>query len=166
MTHAAGFTLIEIAIVLLIVALLALVGLPFTRDWVDGNRQWQLVGQLNEGIGQARAMALRNPNGLVDTGEPTAASRLTYDATTHTLDVLLRQADGSWPAADAAASWQSAAVAGSPVLELGGEDFACLDYDTRGRPLTSATCPLPAGTPTIVISVGMGQREPVDVEAW
>ena len=47
------------------VAVLAAVAMPFTRDWLDANRQWQMVGRLNEGIGQARAVALRNPEALL-----------------------------------------------------------------------------------------------------
>ena len=168
MVRAAGFTLVEIAITLLIVAVLAAVAMPFTRDWLDANRQWQMVGRLNEGIGQARAVALRNPEALLagNAGSPVEASRLMYDAGTHALRVVLRQPDGGWPAAGTAPFWQSAPVTGSVALKVGTADFVCLGYDTRGRPVGSDDCPLPAGTSRVVVGVKVGQLESVDVEAW
>lgn len=59
-----GFTLIELAITLVLVALLLLMAVPFARGWIDNNRQLQIRSLLWEGISQARALALRNPNAL------------------------------------------------------------------------------------------------------
>ena len=60
-----GFTLIELAVTLVLMALLMLMAVPFARGWIDNNRQLQIRSLLWEGISQARALALRNPNAVL-----------------------------------------------------------------------------------------------------
>lgn len=174
--RSAGLTLVELAIVLLILALLALAAAPFTRAWVDGNRQLQMRSRLMEGVGQARALALRNPRGFADGGAAETV-RLSYDATTHALRLEQKNANGSWPDPDAPPYWQSPGLAGEFALKLAGagdfadvaafdsagDAFACVAFDTRGRPVAgSSACPLPAGKRRIAI--GIRNQEPVYVE--
>ncbi|MFC4728240.1 prepilin-type N-terminal cleavage/methylation domain-containing protein [Coralloluteibacterium thermophilus] len=161
-----GFTLIELVVTLLIVALLALAALPFARAWTDGNRQLQMRSQLMEGIGHARALALRNPHGLTTdaAGAPVEAARLAYDAGTHGLRVVQRRADGTWPTGAEPPAWQSPPLAGDVSLRLAGHGgaFRCVAFDTRGRPLGSGECALPPGVRAL--AVGVGNLDPLDVD--
>lgn len=59
-----GFTLVELAVMLAIIAMLLLMAAPFARGWIDNNRQMQIRHLLWEGVSQARALALRNPNAV------------------------------------------------------------------------------------------------------
>ena len=59
-----GFTLVELAVMLAIIAMLLLMAAPFARGWIDNNRQLQIRHLLWEGVSQARALALRNPNAV------------------------------------------------------------------------------------------------------
>ncbi|MCD9004672.1 prepilin-type N-terminal cleavage/methylation domain-containing protein [Luteimonas sp. XNQY3] len=173
-----GFTLVELMITLLILALLALAGLPFGHAWIEGNRQMQLRSQVLEGVGQARALALRNPHGLrADAaGNPVESARLDYDATGRTLQVVQKQADGHWPAADAPPEWRSPPAAGALALKLAGPAgfvdaaafdaaataFACIVFDTRGRPVPDASgCTLGDAQR---IAIGTGDREPLHAD--
>lgn len=58
-----GFTLIELMITLAIAALILVAGMPFGVQWSDNNRQLQARGVLWEATGEARALAMRNPDG-------------------------------------------------------------------------------------------------------
>ncbi|HIY70380.1 MAG TPA: prepilin-type N-terminal cleavage/methylation domain-containing protein [Candidatus Luteimonas excrementigallinarum] len=59
----AGFTLVELMITLAIASLLLLASMPFGMQWTDNNRQLQARGVLWEATGEARARAMRNPDG-------------------------------------------------------------------------------------------------------
>jgi prepilin-type N-terminal cleavage/methylation domain-containing protein len=59
-----GFTLIELMIVILIAGLLMLVAAPFTRAWTASAKITEAQGVLNQAVSRAKAVALRNPNGL------------------------------------------------------------------------------------------------------
>jgi type IV fimbrial biogenesis protein FimT len=156
-----GFTLIELVITLMIVALLAVVALPFTRDWMDGNRQMQMRSHLMEGVGLARALALRNQNGLPVNADatnplPVEVVRLSYNTANQTLKLTQKQADGTWSATP---DWQSPAVTGNLTLQLAGSTtaFTCVAFDTRGRLLYNTSisnCALPAGAYQVAIGIG------------
>ena len=62
-----GFSLIELMITVALVAVLAVAAMPFAQSWMDGNRQLQVHSRLLMGVAQARALALRNPNGFIST---------------------------------------------------------------------------------------------------
>ena len=54
-----GFTLIELAIGIALIALIAAAGVPLTTAWVDQSRASEAVGQIRLGYSKARALALR-----------------------------------------------------------------------------------------------------------
>lgn len=72
-----GVTLVELMVTLAVMALLMMGGLPFARQWLDDNRQLQARGTLWEAVGEARARAMRNPQGVA-TG--TAVTRVFWSA--------------------------------------------------------------------------------------
>lgn len=57
----AGLTLIELMVTLTVMAFLLLLGVSLGGDWVNGSRTQQARGDLEQGWGVAKALALRNP---------------------------------------------------------------------------------------------------------
>ena len=162
-----GFSLIELMITVALVAVLAVAAMPFAQSWMDGNRQLQVRSRLLMGVAQARALALRNPNGFISTsGTPQESALLHYDTSSRTFRLAGRQADGTWPAADAVAPWQSIAPTGNVSLLLASTEtaFACVAFDTRGRLFGTGTCALPTGVRQVAVKVG--SLEPLYVDLF
>lgn len=158
-----GFSLIELMITVALVAVLAVAAMPFAQSWMDGNRQLQVRSRLLMGVAQARALALRNPNGLISTsGTPQESARLYYDTSSRTFRVAARQANGTW----AVVPWQSIAPTGNVSLLLASTEtaFACVAFDTRGRLFGTGTCALPTGVRQVAIKVG--SLEPLYVDLF
>lgn len=177
--NATGVTLIELMITITIMALLVLVTLPLTSDWIDGNRQMRAKSNLLEAVGQARALAMRNPRALptnvAGTDDPLAVAAVLYegrtDTTSPTLCVVTRMAAAphDWntstcaPDEDADADrrplWYGRiANAGELELKIGGADFRCVAYDSRGiqrvTEIDGVACVAPEAGSAVGISVG------------
>lgn len=169
-----GFSLIELMITVALVAVLAVAAMPFAQSWMDGNRQLQVRSRLLMGVAQARALALRNPNGFTSTsGTPQESARLYYDTSSRTFWVAGRQDGDTWPeppdpAGDPAddVPWQSSAPTGNVSLLLASTEtaFACVAFDTRGRLFGTGTCALPTGVRQVAIKVG--SLEPLYVDLF
>ena len=130
---ARGFSLVELMVTLAIVALLALMAMPFSTRWMDSDRQLQARGTLTEGVGQARALSLRNPGGIAH-GSPAACLRL---ATDNVLEVA-RLAVGE-ACADGAVVWNGRLNSSIVLREPGtGTPFQCVAFDSRGTYADSA----------------------------
>jgi prepilin-type N-terminal cleavage/methylation domain-containing protein len=71
-----GVTLVELMIVLLIVGLIAVAASPFTSDWVKDARVAESASALEEAIGRAKAIAMRNTAKI--TGDEKPASRICF----------------------------------------------------------------------------------------
>ena len=172
-----GFSLIELMITVALVAVLAVAAMPFAQSWMDGNRQLQVRSRLLMGVAQARALALRNPNGFISTsGTPQESARLYYDTSSRTFWVEGRKDDGTWreppeppePADDydPLVPWQSIAPTGNVSLLLASTEtaFACVAFDTRGRLFGTGTCALPTGVRQVAVKVG--SLEPLYVDLF
>lgn len=161
-----GFTLVELMVGIALMAMLLLLAMPFTRDWVDGNRQMQARGVLWEAIAQARAIALRNPSAVADNAM--LASSLQINGTL--LEVT---------AANSSTVLWSGNVPGSAVLKLAGtsdfagvasfnassnEAFACLAFNSRGQHLAAAPGCLQANASLSRIAIGLNDQEPLYVD--
>ena len=152
----AGFTLIELMITIAIMALLLLAALPFTRDWVDSNRQMQARHLLWEGMAQTRAYALRNP-GKARSQE--VAARLRH--VNGQLQVMVTgQTAPSWAAKlPASASLKLVDKAGFSDADAfaasSNTAFSCVAFNNSGRRLPSAAgCTQPvAGQGRVAIAV-------------
>lgn len=59
-----GFTLIELAVGMAIIALLAAAGVPLTTGWIDQSRASEAAGQIRLGYAKARALALRGQDNV------------------------------------------------------------------------------------------------------
>ncbi|SDS65139.1 prepilin-type N-terminal cleavage/methylation domain-containing protein [Halopseudomonas litoralis] len=108
----AGLTLIELAIVLLIVGLLALMATPLTSSWGASADLHTAGGQLNQAYAHARAAALRNAGGAK--GEEGAA-RIVLDPQVRELRVCTLAADNCQKVL-----WRSALPVGVELSVLGG----------------------------------------------
>ena len=162
-----GFSLIELMITVALVAVLAVAAMPFAQSWMDGNRQLQVRSRLLMGVAQARALALRNPNGFISTsGTPQESARLHYDTSSGTFRLAGRKADGTWPTADAEPPWRSIAPTGNVSLLLASTEtaFTCVAFDTRGRLFGTGTCALPTGVRQVAVKVG--SLEPLYVDLF
>jgi prepilin-type N-terminal cleavage/methylation domain-containing protein len=161
--HGAGFTLIELMITIAIMALLLLAALPFTRDWVDSNRQMQARHLMWEAMAQTRALALRNPQQV--TGDAIAA-RLLRDQ--RSLQVLRADSDdvlwsGQLPR-DAEFRFSGATdFSGAESLEASGDDFSCVAFGNRGQRLSAASgCA--SGASHTRIAIGLNAQDPLYVD--
>lgn len=178
----AGFTLIELMIGIAIMALLLLTAAPFTSAWVDGARQMRARSTVIEAVGQARALAMRNPDAAA-AGEPVAA--VLYQADANALCVVTRSAGpgAAWRADSCLAagkdcrdekagkaadgvSWLGciANPGRELVMKVDAIDFLCVAYDSRGRQRESAdlatgTCVAPGNAS---VSIAVGSQESVD----
>ena len=137
-----GFTLIEIMITLTVLAFLLFLGAPLTSAWTDGAQQQTAASLLREGIGRAKAQALRNPGGVRNADEPAAA--LCYSNQTLVLYRIDRPNSGTASVNCAATSniiW-SAALPSKPAVKLSDDNsFSCSAFNNQGLPITAGnTC--------------------------
>ncbi|MBP9940624.1 MAG: prepilin-type N-terminal cleavage/methylation domain-containing protein [Comamonas sp.] len=129
----AGFTLIELMVTLVIMALLMLVTVPLASDWIHSAQTRDAHNKLVQSYGIAKALALRNP---LDKDKNTTAAvlRIVLDTDAGVVRLLVCSED---PAADTTAC----AVGGARLL-------ASADYPSSvttvlgGSTLTATTSPL------------------------
>lgn len=124
----AGFSLIELMTTIALLAILAMIAGPFTSAWSDRAKLHDAEGILNQGIGRAKAAALRNRYGIVD-GEPAATLCLSSD----NLLSLHEATDKITPAScDTPTIWQTRVPASvSITLTSDASALACLSFDGR-----------------------------------
>ena len=157
-----GFTLIELAVTLGVMAFLLLVGMPFLSGWVDGVRQLRSRNQVLEGMGQVRALALRNPGALAE-DRPVAMLRKVGDE----LQVVLAGNEAPVWSATLADRVRLVSTGARGIAEIDatgdGRPFRCVAFNSRGMRLpAAATCVLSLGDGRI--AVGVDGQEPVYVE--
>ncbi len=158
-----GFTLVELMVTLAVMAVLAAVGTPFARQWIDSNRQMQARNLMWEAVSQTRALALRNP-GQVAGSAPAARLQANQGA----LQVTWGEADEVY--------WQGQLPNGAELRLTNTEDFSdaqalmdsgshldCVAFGNRGQRLPAAT-----GCSTAAIhgriAVGLNDQEPLYVD--
>jgi hypothetical protein len=123
-------------VTLAIVAALAMLALPFGARWMDSDRQLQARGLLTEGVGQARALSLRNPLGLAG-GAPVACLRM---GAANLLEVT-RLGTGDDCGAGTVV-WAGRIGHAITLAEPGtGTPFRCVAFDSRGAYAEPALAP-------------------------
>ncbi|WP_284321888.1 type IV pilin protein [Dyella acidisoli] len=127
-----GFTLIEVMVVIGLVAFLLTLGIPLAREWVLSAHQREAKGALDEALGRAKALALRNPQGLTDQTLPAAAVCLTAGK------LVVVPATAQKITCDTKAEWaQSLPSDATIVLTKTNIPFQCVAYNERGVALVT-----------------------------
>ena len=80
-----GFTLVELLVTLAITSFLLLASAPYLNDWTYSRQVKDANSKLRSAFGQARAMALRNPNAVKGNAAVAAGVRLDTGGATSTL---------------------------------------------------------------------------------
>ncbi|TBV09059.1 prepilin-type N-terminal cleavage/methylation domain-containing protein [Phytopseudomonas dryadis] len=139
MVNSRGFSLVELLVTLALLAFLLMLAVPFTNTWSDSARLRDAENLLHQGIGRAKALALRNHHGM--TGTRTAAS-LCLDGQSQRLN--LYQASSAAQQADCSGAYGSpvwsAQLPKAATVKSGANDFACLALDSRGLPTANGGC--------------------------
>jgi len=144
-----GFSLVELMVVVAVMALLGLLSAPMTQGWSDSAQLRQAEGRIDQGLGMARALALRNRYGIVD-GQPVALLCL---SSANLLTVHAAEDEDTPATCDSTSSWQSQVPSRVSVLH-DGSDFSCLGFDSHGD---FASNSLPSGCSSdssLLLSVG------------
>lgn len=126
----AGFTLVELIIVIAIAAVLMAVAVPLGRGWVDSSQVNNAVANLKHGTLLAKSAALRNAN---NRAMGVVATSLCFDKSNQTLQVVL----------DSCATGQLVqhySMAKGVNVQENGIEFKCLAYDSAGVLVPAAGC--------------------------
>jgi prepilin-type N-terminal cleavage/methylation domain-containing protein len=170
--RAGGFTLIELMIGITIMALLLLAAAPFTQAWVDGTRQMRARSNLLEAVGQARSLAMRNPQAIDLAASVQGVAAVVYDKDAHELCVVSRSADGSAWNICQAGDWRGRITQPADLSLLAGDEedadeFVCAAYDSRGLLVASSyggmPCITPASGASTEVSIRVGSQEVMHV---
>jgi type IV pilus assembly protein PilA len=156
----AGLTLVELMVTLALFAFLMLLSLPLTRAWVESAHQRDASGMLTEGLGRAKALALRNPQGLTDQTLPVAVTCLVSGK----ISVVAATSTGvdCTQAADWDAQLPSDTTVVLPTTQLA---FQCAAYNERGLSLAASVGSLactPASTSSS-LNVNVGSLDALKV---
>jgi prepilin-type N-terminal cleavage/methylation domain-containing protein len=144
-----GFTLIEMAVVLAIMAFLALVASPFTVGWSNAARVRQSTHRLVEGAAHAKSFALRNAGAV--TGDQPAAVLV---AAGSRMCVYSGVPDAL--SCDGATVWSAQSTA---HVELNGQAGQCVALNNLAMPVDATIGSVTCGSGSYVVSLG-GERYP------
>ncbi|GGA03244.1 pilus assembly FimT family protein [Dyella caseinilytica] len=127
-THSAhGLTLVELMVTLALFAFLMLIGLPLTRAWVQSAHQRDASGMLIEGLGRAKALAMRNPQGFTNQSLPVAVACLVAG------QISVVAVGTSGVDCSQTSDWDAQLPTDASVVQAGnGLVFQCAAYNERG----------------------------------
>lgn len=154
----AGFSVIELMIVLVLFALIITKAIPFTMDWINSARVTETESILIEAMGLTKAKSLRNANGVID-GKAVAALCLSNNQV-----AVVEATDNSSPANCADANtrvWRAELANNISVLES-GNSFSCLCMDSKAQMTSLDACALCSAASSFTLTAG-GISESVEV---
>lgn len=160
-----GTTLIELAVTLALFAFLVLLAVPLGHAWVQSAHQRDASGMLTEGLGRAKALALRNSMGLTDQTLPVAMACLVGGK----IEVASATKDGA--DCGQGGSWSAKLPFDVSIVEATSQSaFQCVAYNERGVALAATIGPiqctpaLSSGQPlTFNVLVGNEEALPVNL---
>jgi type IV pilus assembly protein PilA len=141
-----GFTLIELLVTLAIFSFLIVMGGQLTKAWVDSARQRDAASLLKQGINRAKATALRNPGGALESAPAAALCR-----SGQTLKLFSIAQSGSINCSSTANILWTAQLPGSATIQVSGSDFSCVAFNSRGLPVVGGNA---CATGSIDVVVG------------
>lgn len=129
-----GMTLVELLIVLLIIGLLAVAASPFTSGWVKDAKLAEGASALEEAIGRAKSVAMRNQAKVVGDAP---ASRLCF---ADSKVKLVAAANATDPlTCDLTAVW-TASLSDVVSVKVADVDWLCTCFSNKGIPTKSGAC--------------------------
>lgn len=154
MKRSQGFTLIELMITIAIFSLMVTMGAQLTTSWVNSAQQRDAAGLLKQGISRAKATALRNPGGALNSWPAAALCR--------SGQVLKLYSISDQASINCSSTsnilWQTN-LPSAATLQAGGTDISCVAFNSRGLPVNGSNA-----CATSTISVTVGSESAVDVE--
>ena len=155
-----GMSLIELMVTVTLMFIIALAGVPLTKAWVDSAHQREAAGTMAEGLGRAKALAMRNPGGIADPAQPAAFACLSGST------VAVARPDQSTACGKGTLAWSASLPGGSSIALSGkSKDFHCVAYSARGSALdvdvAATTCTTP--TPDITLEAHAGNEDALAV---
>lgn len=146
-----GMSLIELMVTVALMAFLLLVSLPLTKAWVDSAKQREAADVLAEGLGRAKALAMRNPAGIEDAAKPSAFVCLSAST------VAVARIDLSGACGKGQLAW-TGTIPGQVAVKLPDHSgFQCVAYNARGLTLSASVASVPCTT--ISPEVHLGQED-------
>jgi prepilin-type N-terminal cleavage/methylation domain-containing protein len=147
-----GMSLIELMVTITLMLIICLAGLPLTKAWVDSAHQREAAGMLAEGLGRAKALAMRNPGGIADPTQPAAFVCLSGST------VAVARPDQSSACGKGTLAWSTSLPGGSSIVQSDNTAFHCVAYSARGAALAvdvaSTTCTTSTTKTTIEAHAG------------
>jgi len=137
-----GFSLIELMVTLALMAFLLFLGAPLTSAWNDGAQQQTAASLLREGIGRAKAQALRNPGGVVNAEEPAAAlCQIDQTLSLHRINKPNSGTASVDCSSSATVIWTAQLPSKATIKLSDDSNFTCSAFNNRGLPITAGgTC--------------------------
>lgn len=170
-----GVTLIEMLFVVLLIGLLALLATPLAGQWVNESRLKTVIGGMEQAVGQAKAVALRNSEGI--TGDEAASKICLSDSGVLSVNPAKPAAGATTPAepADCVAGgptplWSSQMPSNLSIIYDGPDsdddsdgDWKCACFSNKGVLTTAGTsCATCATGLKLTIAIGSGDAEAKD----
>jgi prepilin-type N-terminal cleavage/methylation domain-containing protein len=145
-----GVSLIEMAVALALIAILAVMAAPFTVSWSYGASTLDAKGRLVFAYAKAKALAMRNPTSVLQ-GIAAAGMVVSNDGTTTTVLVCKGAGSAATCSASGANLVWSTTYSSKVATTLSGTlvatgTTAYVDLDNRGTALATATFTLSRGS--------------------
>lgn len=130
-THQLGFTLVELMVTIIILAILLAIAVPWTSAWIDRAKVKNSANAVKSALVQARTAALRNPNGINDSSKAVSCVYLNGD----NVEVRLLSSGGSCNTAPVIKSFSLSGT----TIKQGGSAISsnCFSFNSNGMSNTS-----------------------------
>lgn len=160
-----GFTLVEIMVVLGILALLVFAASPLTGAWVNDAHLAQTEGSLKQAIGRAKAIALRNEQGI--TSDNAAAALCITEADGERVLSVLEGVDNDSPSCTGPTGSVSWSTQLSQRIDINTENdspASCVCFDNKALITASGDCSACTESTTFLLIGGSrNEAEPVSI---
>lgn len=160
--QAKGFTLIELMVTLAVMSILLMAGVPLTQGWLNSAHQRDAASVLQQGIARAKAMALRNPAGVVGADKPAALLCLNDTSLMLAQPVAGQSAFNCGQVGNAQVVWSSA-LPKQVTIESDNKSFRCVALDNRALPFQSSPSGLDCATVDLAVKAGREDALPITI---